>query len=80
MLHPRGLHLSVLFPFRLCHPPLLIPWGDITTTRTQWSLGPGYELQFKQVPEVTITLSGRSAICCGPTLVRWSARRDPCLH
>jgi len=56
---PPGLHLSVLFPFRLCHPPLLIPWGDITTTATQWSFGRGYELRFKQVPDVTIRLSGR---------------------
>jgi hypothetical protein len=55
---PPGLHLSVLFPFRLCHPPLLIPWGDITTTETQWSFGRGYVLRFKQVPEVTIALSG----------------------
>jgi hypothetical protein len=23
-----GLHMSVLFPFRVGHPPLFIPWGE----------------------------------------------------
>jgi hypothetical protein len=27
---PRGLYLSILFPFRLGHPPLFIPWRDIS--------------------------------------------------
>ena len=26
----RGLYLSVLFPFSLAHPPLLIPWSEIS--------------------------------------------------
>jgi hypothetical protein len=25
----KGIHLSVLFPFRLAHPPLFIPWQAI---------------------------------------------------
>lgn len=25
----RGLYLAVLFPFRLGHPPLCIPWSDV---------------------------------------------------
>lgn len=27
---PRGLYISILFPFRLGHPPLFIPWRDIS--------------------------------------------------
>jgi len=26
----RGLYLSVFFPFSLAHPPLLIPWSEIS--------------------------------------------------
>lgn len=26
----RGLYLSILFPFRIGHPPLFIPWRDIS--------------------------------------------------
>ncbi len=28
-----GLKLSVLFPFRPGHPPLFIPWSEISVTR-----------------------------------------------
>jgi hypothetical protein len=34
-----GVYLSTLWPFRLGHPPLLIPWGeihDVTTSRFLW--------------------------------------------
>jgi hypothetical protein len=53
---PRALHLSVLLPFRVGHPPLQIPWGDISAQDTHWLLGRGYELRFRLVPEVTMRL------------------------
>ena len=31
--NPQGLYLAVSFPFRLAHPPLLIPWNEISLTR-----------------------------------------------
>ncbi len=31
---PEGLYLAVMFLFRFMHPPLLIPWSDITVRRT----------------------------------------------
>jgi hypothetical protein len=31
-----ALYLSILFPFRLCHPPLTIPWDEIKMRRTQF--------------------------------------------
>jgi hypothetical protein len=30
---PEGLYLSVLFPFRIGHPPLLIPWQHVRKFR-----------------------------------------------
>ena len=30
---PRGLFISVLFLFRMAHPPLFIPWRDISYVR-----------------------------------------------
>ena len=29
-LHLSGLHLSLFFPFRVAHPPLFVPWSDIS--------------------------------------------------
>ena len=53
---PRALHLSVFFLFRVGHPPLLIPWADISAKDTHWLLGRGYELRFRLVPEVKMRL------------------------
>ena len=53
---PRALHLSVFFLFRVGHPPLHIPWGDISAKDTHWLLGRGYELRFRLVPEVRMRL------------------------
>lgn len=29
-----GIHLSTLFPFRLSHPPLMIPWNEVGAPET----------------------------------------------
>jgi len=34
----EGLYLGVLFLFRLAHPPLLIPWSEVTEVRVDRSL------------------------------------------
>lgn len=31
----KGLYLGVLFPFRIGHPPLLIPWRDIEVKKVK---------------------------------------------
>lgn len=31
----KGLYLSVLFPFRFGHPPVLVPWRDVKARRVQ---------------------------------------------
>jgi hypothetical protein len=54
---PWGLYLSVLFPFRPGHPPLLIPWQDISATETKRGFGSGYEMRFRRVPGVAMQVS-----------------------
>jgi hypothetical protein len=34
-----GLYLSVMLPFRMGHPPLFIPWGEIHDATTRRFLG-----------------------------------------
>jgi hypothetical protein len=53
---PRALHLSVFFLFRVGHPPLRIPWGDISAKDTHGPLGRSYELHFRLVPGVKMRL------------------------
>lgn len=31
--NPSGLYLAVFFPFRVAHPPLFIPWSEVTLSR-----------------------------------------------
>jgi hypothetical protein len=38
----EGLYLAVMLPFRCCHPPLLIPWNEV-------SVAPPRGLLFKSV-------------------------------
>lgn len=51
---PRGLYLSILFPFRIAHPPLFIPWRDISF-RTKSFLGFKF-IELRLGREVTIPL------------------------
>ena len=30
----EGLYLSLFFPFRIAHPPLFIPWGEISFSKS----------------------------------------------
>jgi len=36
--NPEGLYLAVQFPFHLLHPPLLIPWSEVSFTRKRMLL------------------------------------------
>ncbi|MBI5526892.1 MAG: hypothetical protein HY897_11210 [Deltaproteobacteria bacterium] len=51
-----GLHLSVFFLFKAGHPPLLIPWRDITAVAYRGLLFSGRTLSFARAPGVTITV------------------------
>jgi hypothetical protein len=56
---PEGLYLAVLFLFRVGHPPLLVPWKDISTTTGKTLLWRWAEFRFQQAPYVWIRFYGK---------------------
>lgn len=57
----KGLFLSVLFLFRVGHPPLLIPWEDISVERYNSFFIKGVKLRFSRVPNVPLRLREKLA-------------------
>jgi hypothetical protein len=57
----NGLHLAVLLPFRVGHPPLFIPWEEISTTPVKNFWVAYTELRFAAVPGVTLRLREKFA-------------------
>lgn len=56
-LNTSGVRLAVFFPFRLAHPPLFIPWSEITAeSKRQW-LRDWVELRFARVGGVPLVIS-----------------------
>jgi len=57
-----GLYLSVLPLFRVGHPPLFIPWADISTKAASRRLLPDVvKFSFAKQPEVPVILSKKLA-------------------
>lgn len=57
--NPRGLYLSVLLPFRIGHPPLFIPWTDISINERK-GLGASYfEFRFRRAPGIPVRVMER---------------------
>lgn len=57
-----GLYLSVLPVFRVGHPPLFMPWMDISTEVTQRRFLPDVvKFNFTRQPEVPVILSKKLA-------------------
>lgn len=57
-----GLYLSVLPLFRVGHPPLFIPWADISTEAVSRRLLPDVvKFSFAKQPEVPVILSKKLA-------------------
>ena len=52
----EGLFLSVLFLFRVGHPPLFMPWQDISTRPTKFLWFQMYQFEFRQAPSVSLRL------------------------
>ena len=52
----EGLYLSVFIPFRLGHPPLFIPWQDISVRPGRFFWFRVYRFEFRQVPSVRLSL------------------------
>ncbi len=54
--NPAGLYLSILPLFRAGHPPLFIPWSDVTVTSEQRFAANFVVFQFRQAPGVALRL------------------------
>ena len=64
--NPEGFYLAILFPFRPGHPPLFIPWTDISAAVKPSRMFPYrqiglrfVELRFQRVPEVPLRIMER---------------------
>jgi hypothetical protein len=68
----RGLYLSVFFFFRLGHPPLFIPWSEITVTEKQRYFMNATEFTFSRVPGVYLRLSSNTA----KMVLAWNSARE----
>ena len=58
---PRGLHFSVFVIFRPGHPPILVPWGDVSAKPETVLFMKYVDLRFRRVPDVRVRLSQRLA-------------------
>jgi hypothetical protein len=54
---PPGLHLAVLFIFRPGHPPLFIPWSEVSVRRDRGPSRRGVALSFSRDPGIPLVLS-----------------------
>ena len=52
----EGFYASVFFPFRIGHPPLFIPWQDVSVRPGKSFWVRVYEFRFRQVPSVRFRL------------------------
>lgn len=53
----EGLYLSVFFLFRFGHPPLFIPWADVTAVEQDNRLiGKTVKLSFSKAPVVPLEI------------------------
>ena len=53
----EGIFLSVLFPFRVGHPPLFIPWSEVQSAEhCRWFFFPMVRFQFRKVPSVSFKI------------------------
>ena len=53
----QWLLISVGLPFRIGHPPLIVPWDDVTVIRGKGILKHFVELRFRRAPTVPIRVS-----------------------
>ncbi len=55
----KGLYLGVIWPFRIGHPPLLIPWNDIAISTKRLLGFRSMDLRFRYSPAVPFRISER---------------------
>ena len=56
-----GLYLDIFFPFRFGHPPIFVPWADVSGQFVRGLFANRLELRFAAVPSVTLRLPERLA-------------------
>ncbi len=55
-----GLYLGILFLFRFMHPPLFIPWREVSIrTKRIWILGERVTLTLGREVAIPLTIRGR---------------------
>jgi len=55
-----GLYLAILFLFRFMHPPLFIPWREVSVrTRRSWFLGERVTFTLGRETAIPLTIRGR---------------------
>ncbi len=53
----EGLYIVPMFLFRAFHPPLLIPWSDITARPIKlWGIWNFIELRFQRAPDIPVRI------------------------
>ncbi len=55
----RGLYLSIVFIFRMGHPPLFVPWDHVTIQEGTWFHVRYLEFRFRRNPAVPLRISRR---------------------
>ena len=53
----KGLFVSVLFPFRCGHPPLSIPWSEISVRQMRYFFTERAEFRFRRAPSIPLYVS-----------------------
>ena len=54
---PQGMYMVPMLIFRLFHPPLLIPWEEITAKPIKlWKFWNFVELRFQRAPDVPVKI------------------------
>lgn len=56
-----GLHLRLLFLFRINSPDLFVPWSDVTVTTGRHLFFDYVELTFRQAPQIPLRIYGQAA-------------------
>ncbi len=57
---PNGLYLGILFLFRFMHPPLFIPWSEVSVqTKRSWILGERVTFTLGREVAIPLTIRGR---------------------
>jgi hypothetical protein len=58
--NPNGIYLSVLFIFRIGHPPLFIPWPDVSMREKRFLIFfKQVELRFAKCSSIPFVISRR---------------------